>query len=262
MARETVALNLSGVAATQALAGRVAALAQRGDMIGLSGDLGSGKTVFARAFIRARAVRLDAAPPDQVPSPTFTLVQVYEMPEAPVWHIDLYRLEKPEEAWELGIEEAFSDGIALVEWVLSVGDPELHFVTSGSNTLRGDMMFHSGKRAMDDTEALVAIGALVLGFIPAALVGLILAAFIAIGLVVLLLAALMEKPITCWVCAGSVIFNIIVLVPLGLVAVVAMNFEQHLWDVARQYVYIFSGVFITPSLLFWYLCNKQIREEE
>ena len=121
MARETVALNLSNVAATEALAGRVAALARRGDMIGLSGDLGSGKTVFARAFIRARAARLDAAPPDQVPSPTFTLVQVYEMPEAPVWHIDLYRLEKPEEAWELGIEEAFSDGIALVEWPERLG---------------------------------------------------------------------------------------------------------------------------------------------
>lgn len=121
MARETVALNLSGVAATEALAGRVAALARRGDMIGLSGGLGSGKTVFARAFIRARAARAGAAPPDQVPSPTFTLVQVYEMPEAPVWHIDLYRLEKPEEAWELGIEEAFSDGIALVEWPERLG---------------------------------------------------------------------------------------------------------------------------------------------
>jgi len=121
MARETVALNQSGVAATQALAGRVAALARRGDMIGLRGDLGSGKTVFARAFIRARAVRLDAAPPDQVPSPTFTLVQVYELPEAPVWHIDLYRLERPDAAWELGIEEAFSDGIALIEWPERLG---------------------------------------------------------------------------------------------------------------------------------------------
>ncbi len=121
MARETVALNLSGVAATEALAGRVAALARRGDMIGLRGDLGSGKTVFARAFIRARAAHAGAPPPNEVPSPAFTLVQVYEMPEAPVWHIDLYRLEKPEEAWELGIEEAFSDGIALLEWPERLG---------------------------------------------------------------------------------------------------------------------------------------------
>ncbi len=121
MARETVALNLSGVPATEALAGRVAALARRGDMIGLRGDLGSGKTVFARAFIRARAARAGAPPPNEVPSPAFTLVQVYEMPEAPVWHIDLYRLEKPEEAWELGIEEAFGDGIALIEWPERLG---------------------------------------------------------------------------------------------------------------------------------------------
>ena len=115
---------------------------------------------------------------------------------------------------------------------------------------------------MDDTGALVAIGALVLGLILAALVGLILAAVIAIVLVMGLLAALMEKPITCWVCAASVIFNIIVLVPLGLVSVVAMNFEPQLWIVARQYVYIFSGVFITPSLLFGYYCNKHVSEEE
>ena len=115
---------------------------------------------------------------------------------------------------------------------------------------------------MDDTEALVAIGALVLGFIPAVLVGLVLAAIIAIVAVLLLLTALMEKPITCWVCAASVIFNIIVLVPVGLVAVVAMNFEPQLWNTAKQYVYIFAGVFITPSLLFWYYCDKHIKEEE
>jgi len=121
MTRETVALNLSGVAATEVLAGRIAALARRGDMIGLCGALGTGKTVFARAFIRARAARLEVPPLDQVPSPTFTLVQVYELPEASVWHIDLYRLEKPEEAWELGIEEAFADGIALVEWPERLG---------------------------------------------------------------------------------------------------------------------------------------------
>jgi tRNA threonylcarbamoyladenosine biosynthesis protein TsaE len=79
-------------------------------VIALRGELGAGKTSFARAFIRARG----GAP--EVPSPTFTLVQLYEFPEATIWHFDGYRLRDPEEAWELGIEEAFDRGISLIEW--------------------------------------------------------------------------------------------------------------------------------------------------
>jgi tRNA threonylcarbamoyladenosine biosynthesis protein TsaE len=104
-------INLPDEAATARLASRLAALSRRGDIIALSGDLGAGKTVFARAFIRAR-LRRD----EEVPSPTFTLVQIYEAPEAAVWHFDLYRLAAPGEAWELGIEEAFAAGIVLIEW--------------------------------------------------------------------------------------------------------------------------------------------------
>src|SRR5947207_3065485 len=89
-------------AATAALAGRVAPLARRGDVVALRGDLGSGKTAFARAFIAARAGR-----PVEVPSPTFTLVQTYELPDGAIWHFDLYRLERPDDAIELGIDEAF-----------------------------------------------------------------------------------------------------------------------------------------------------------
>ena len=85
-------------------------------MIALKGELGAGKTSFARAFIRARG-----GDDDEVPSPTFTLVQIYELPGATIWHFDLYRLRDPEEAWELGIEDAFRDGISLIEWPERLG---------------------------------------------------------------------------------------------------------------------------------------------
>ena len=103
-------VDLPDKAATVALAARVAAAARPGDVIALSGELGVGKTTFARAFIRARGGR------GEVPSPTFTLVQIYELPDGAVWHFDLYRVRDPAEGWELGIEDAFRDGISLVEW--------------------------------------------------------------------------------------------------------------------------------------------------
>jgi tRNA threonylcarbamoyl adenosine modification protein YjeE len=97
--------------ATAVLAAHLAALAEPGDVIALRGDLGAGKTTFARAFIRARG-----AGEEEVPSPTFTLVQIYEAGAAATWHFDLYRLTAADEAWELGIEEAFASGISLIEW--------------------------------------------------------------------------------------------------------------------------------------------------
>src|SRR6516162_7945065 len=92
------ALDLPDEAATAAFAARVSAVAEIGDVIALKGDLGTGKTSFARAFIRARGAV------EEVPSPTFTLVQIYELAETAIWHFDLYRLKSAEEAWELGIE--------------------------------------------------------------------------------------------------------------------------------------------------------------
>src|SRR5437016_4079531 len=103
-------VDLPDEAATAAFAARISALAEIGDVIALSGDLGAGKTTFARAFIRARGET------GEVPSPTFTLVQVYELAAAAIWHFDLYRLRSPDEAWELGIEDAFAEGISLIEW--------------------------------------------------------------------------------------------------------------------------------------------------
>ena len=105
-----ISLDLPDEAATAALAARIAAAAAPGDVIALRGDLGAGKTSFARAFIRARGGD------GPVPSPTFTLAQRYELATGPVWHFDFYRLKRPEEAWELGIEEAFAEGISLIEW--------------------------------------------------------------------------------------------------------------------------------------------------
>lgn len=103
--------DLADEAATRQLAERIAGVAGVGTVITLSGDLGSGKTVLARAFIRRFCAHVG-----DVPSPTFTLVQIYEDGPVPVYHFDLYRLNVPDEALELGIEEAFADGVSLIEW--------------------------------------------------------------------------------------------------------------------------------------------------
>jgi tRNA threonylcarbamoyladenosine biosynthesis protein TsaE len=94
-----------------------AATLKSGEVIFLRGDLGAGKTVFARSLIRTLAK--DEAM--EVPSPTFTLVQTYESDNGPVWHFDLYRLEDPEEIYELGWEEALNEGIVIVEWPQRLG---------------------------------------------------------------------------------------------------------------------------------------------
>lgn len=96
---------------TEALAGRVAARARPGDLITLSGPLGAGKTAFARGFILSLGVC------EEVPSPSFTLVQSYETPDGrEIAHFDLYRLESPDDVWELGWEEALIRAITLLEW--------------------------------------------------------------------------------------------------------------------------------------------------
>ncbi len=103
-------LELADLAATGRLAAALARLARPRDVLALSGPLGVGKTAFARAFIRALGGT------EEVPSPTFTLVQLYELPPLKLYHFDLYRLVLPEDAYELGIEEAFAEGVSLIEW--------------------------------------------------------------------------------------------------------------------------------------------------
>ncbi len=108
---DTAILALPDQAATEVLAVRLAAVLRPGDLIALGGDLGAGKTTLARALIRAAA-----GAEIEVPSPTFTLVQVYDLPIGAVWHFDLYRLSGPDEVIELGWDEARAEGVALVEW--------------------------------------------------------------------------------------------------------------------------------------------------
>jgi tRNA threonylcarbamoyladenosine biosynthesis protein TsaE len=105
---------------TVALGAALAKLARPGDVLALHGPLGVGKTTLARGFITARTEIAE-----DVVSPTFTLVQVYNAEEddvgAPIWHFDLYRLNREDEILELGWEEALSGGISLVEWPERLG---------------------------------------------------------------------------------------------------------------------------------------------
>lgn len=95
----------------QTLAINLAKQLQPGDCLALFGDLGAGKTTFSRALIKALA-------PDiiEVPSPTFTIIQQYQTVKGEVWHCDLYRLKSPDEIIELGLEEAFSYAMCILEW--------------------------------------------------------------------------------------------------------------------------------------------------
>ncbi|HEX2591414.1 MAG TPA: tRNA (adenosine(37)-N6)-threonylcarbamoyltransferase complex ATPase subunit type 1 TsaE [Rhizomicrobium sp.] len=95
---------------TEALGARIARGLGRGETVALQGDLGAGKTTLARAILRSLGVSED------VPSPTFTLVQSYETDAFPVRHFDLYRIEDEEELDELGFDEAVDEGVVLVEW--------------------------------------------------------------------------------------------------------------------------------------------------
>ena len=113
----TFSLPLADEAATERLGAALAARLRPRDVVALEGGLGAGKTTLARAILRAAA----GDPELVVPSPTFTLVEIYETPGAAWWHFDLYRLEQPEQVFELGWEEARAEGVALVEWPERLG---------------------------------------------------------------------------------------------------------------------------------------------
>ena len=101
---------------TTALGARLAAHLAPGEAVLLIGELGMGKSTLARGLIRALAGR-----DEDVPSPTFTLVQFYET-DPPVAHFDLYRLTRPDEAAEIGLDEALDEGVVLIEWPQRLGD--------------------------------------------------------------------------------------------------------------------------------------------
>lgn len=106
---------LSDEKATLALGARLGAVLGAGDIVALTGGLGAGKTTLARGLIQS------LCGDDEVPSPTYTLVQTYDAPDCELWHCDMYRLEQPEEAYELGLIEAFDEAICLIEWPEKLG---------------------------------------------------------------------------------------------------------------------------------------------
>ncbi|WP_296711749.1 tRNA (adenosine(37)-N6)-threonylcarbamoyltransferase complex ATPase subunit type 1 TsaE [Rhodoblastus sp.] len=110
-------VDLPDEAATRALAVELGGMVGAGDLVTLSGDLGSGKTTFARAMIR----RLTGDPELEAPSPTFTLMQVYDSEAFPIVHADLYRVKDPSELAELGWDEAAEGALVLVEWAERAG---------------------------------------------------------------------------------------------------------------------------------------------
>ena len=132
-------LLLADLAATEALGARIAAGLAIGDAVALQGDLGAGKTTLARAILRALGVT------ENVPSPTFTLVQTYDTPGLAVRHYDLYRILNPRDIDELGLEEALEEGAVLIEWPERAGDrlpgEALHVVltATGPGSRRADV---------------------------------------------------------------------------------------------------------------------------
>jgi tRNA threonylcarbamoyladenosine biosynthesis protein TsaE len=115
-------VELPDAEATTRLGQVIAPLLAPGDSLLLYGPLGMGKSTLARGLIRALTT-----PDEDVPSPTFTLVQFYES-DPPVAHFDLYRLTRPEEAFEVGLDEALDDGCAIIEWPERLGEAPGRFL--------------------------------------------------------------------------------------------------------------------------------------
>jgi len=110
-------ITAKNLAQTAKLAAVLAPYLNVQDVVSLGGTLGAGKTEFARALIRTLCGQeLD------VPSPTFNLLLTYDCPKGSIYHYDFYRLENPEEVWELDIEDAFYEGITLMEWSENIGE--------------------------------------------------------------------------------------------------------------------------------------------
>lgn len=112
-----IATQFTNADATSAAAAALGTRLKPGDVVLLAGSVGAGKTHFARSLIQSQLVQ-----PEDVPSPTFTLVQTYDTLIGEVWHADLYRLSSVQDIEELGLIEAFDNAICLIEWPDRLGD--------------------------------------------------------------------------------------------------------------------------------------------
>lgn len=130
---------LNSAEKTTAFAQAISARLLPGDTILLEGGVGAGKTHFARSLIQNL---LDVV--EDVPSPTFTLVQTYNGPNCEIWHSDLYRLTGPDEVIELGLIEAFEDAICLIEWP----DRLAELIPQNALTISLSMTEQEGQRQM------------------------------------------------------------------------------------------------------------------
>ena len=108
-------VDLSDLAAMDAFGARIAARLRAGDVVALSGGLGAGKTTLARAIIAALGHE------GEVPSPTFTIIETYEALDPPLVHADFYRLERPEEAAEIGLDDYRDGAVLIAEWPEKAG---------------------------------------------------------------------------------------------------------------------------------------------
>ncbi|WP_108860497.1 tRNA (adenosine(37)-N6)-threonylcarbamoyltransferase complex ATPase subunit type 1 TsaE [Ruegeria sp. Alg231-54] len=116
MTNSPCTITLNSPEETAEFAARLGAELRSGDILLLEGEIGSGKTHFARSLIQSLMIE-----PEDVPSPTFTLVQAYDTTAGEIWHCDLYRLSAVEEVEELGVTEAFETAICLIEWPDKLG---------------------------------------------------------------------------------------------------------------------------------------------
>lgn len=127
-----------------------------GDVVLLTGDIGAGKTHFARCLIQSLLPT-----PEDVPSPTYTLVQTYTVPTGELWHADLYRLTDTSEVYELGLIDAFVDAICLIEWPDRLGDlapPDALHLTLAQGTADDERLLEFRWKHSDWAEKLRGIG--------------------------------------------------------------------------------------------------------
>lgn len=115
--QQRIEFSVTSLEETQSLAVALGNTLRNGDCILLEGPVGAGKTAFARALINSQ---LD--PPEDIPSPTFTIVQTYDTPKFEIWHFDLYRLSSAAETIELGLKDAVESSVTIIEWPDRLGD--------------------------------------------------------------------------------------------------------------------------------------------